>query len=104
MANTYIQNSFGQVLTIATGIDLSGNTGLSLHFRKPSGTTVDITSNVAVSGDAADGNVTYTATENDALWSEDGTVLCTPKVTFASASHEGATPVEFTVYRRNQER
>jgi hypothetical protein len=104
MPNTYGQDTFGQVLTFATGIDLTGQTGLALHFRKPSGTVQNITSNVSVFGDASSGNVTYTVGTGDDLWDEDGVYSVTVGVDFSGEEHESQPPVEVTIYRQNQER
>ena len=91
-------------LTLATSIDLTGQTGLALHFRKPSGTVQTITSNVSVSGSAGDGNVTYTVVTGDDLWDEDGVYDVTVGVDFSGEEHESQPPVEITIYRQNQER
>ncbi|MCP4898894.1 MAG: hypothetical protein GY906_18130 [bacterium] len=104
MPNTYGQDTFGQVLTLATGIDLTGQTGLAIHDKKPSATVQNITSNVSVSGSATDGNVTYTVVENDDLWDEDGVHNLTVGVDFSGEEHESQPPVEVTIYRQNQER
>ena len=106
MANTYNVDTFGQVLTFATGIDLTNQTGLSLEVKKPSGAIQTIVTGVAVSGSASDGNIAYTVTEAADLWSEgeDGVIVITPRVTFSGGKHESATPTEFTIYRLNQER
>jgi hypothetical protein len=104
MANTYAQDSYGQVLSFSTGIDLTNNTALSLEVKKPSGATDSITTGVAVSGDATDGVIAYTVTSGADLWDEDGVTAITPRVTFAAGKHESATPTEYTIYRTNQER
>lgn len=104
MPNTYGQNTFGQVLTFATGIDLTGQTGLALHVKKPSATVQNITSNVSVSGSASDGNVTYTVVTGDDLWDEDGVQQITVGTDFSGEEHESQPPVEVTIYRQNQTR
>ena len=104
MANTYGKDTYGQVLVFATDIDLTNNTALALEVKKPSVTTSEITTGVAVTGDPLDGNIAYTVTSGADLWDEDGVTVITPRVTFAAGKHESAVPAEMTVYRINQER
>ena len=104
MANTYGQDTYGQALVFATGIDLTNQTALALEVKKPSVTVSEITDGVAVTGPAEDGNIAYTVASDSDLWDEDGVVVITPRVTFAAGKHESAAPAEMTVYRLNQER
>ncbi len=101
MAN-FIVDTYGQVLTIATGIDLTGQSALSLEVRKPGGSTQSITTGVGVLGAATDGNLTYTVTLAADVWDEDGVYMVTPKVTFAAGLHEGGLAATVTIRRENQ--
>jgi hypothetical protein len=101
MAN-FIVGTYYQVLTIATGIDLTNQTALDIEFRKPSGATDTITSGVGVLGDPTNGNMTYTVAQGEDLWDEDGVYLGTPGVTTANGLHKGGTPFTVTIRRVNQ--
>ena len=101
MAN-FIVDTYGQVLTIATGIDLTNQTATVLEVRKPSGSTQTVTSGVAVLAPATDGNLTYTVASGADLWDEDGVYMVTPKVTFAAGLHEGGLAATVTIRRENQ--
>jgi hypothetical protein len=101
MAN-FIVDTYGQVLTIATGIDLTNQTGLSLEVRKPSGSTQSISTGVGVLGAASDGNLTYTVTQVADVWDEDGVYMVTPKATFGAGLHEGGLAATVTIRRENQ--
>jgi hypothetical protein len=89
MAN-FIVDTYYQVLTIATGIDLTNQTALDIEFRKPSGATDTITSGVGVLGDPTNGNMTYTVAQGEDLWAT------------ANGLHKGGTPFTVTIRRVNQ--
>ena len=101
MAN-FIVDTYGQVLTIATGIDLTNQTATTLEVRKPSGSTQSVTTGVGVLGDPANGNLTYTVTSGAEVWDEDGTYMITPKITFAAGLHEGGLAATVLIRRENQ--
>ena len=65
--STFNVDTVGQELTFSTGIDLTNQTGLKLLVKKPTGAESEITSGVAVSGDATLGVIAYTVTAQVAI-------------------------------------
>jgi len=59
-----VENEYGKILIIPTGIDISANTGLSLTITRPDGTVMTTTNNLTAPGiDVTVDNVTYSANQ-----------------------------------------
>jgi hypothetical protein len=87
-----VVDSFGQTVKVSTGLDLTGNTGVKVRFRK-AGSSTWIEKVAAVDGADVDGVIAYTAVEGDALWDTWGEVRVTGKVLYLGkelVSHRAA--------------
>jgi hypothetical protein len=102
MANAVI-GDVGDVMTFATGQDLTGWDVLEVFIRLPDGTQLtknDTTNAVNDGGVPSAGNIYY-PTEADVIL-QDGELYCSARFTIDDGVFSQPTPGVYTVRRRNQ--
>ena len=92
-------DSYGFTLLFDIGVDLTGNTGLQIHFRKPDGTTIT-KSNPAVTDNGAPTAGVLKYIVEQALLDTAGEWRAAPQVDGSSELYEGRPAVKFTVSER----
>ena len=91
---TIVKDSFGHLLRVDTGIDLTGNTSLTLIFSNPSGT--ETTKTGADTGTPTDGIIEYTTLTTELNVS--GLWKISARVQFAAGDHYSEPPARLMVY------
>lgn len=93
MIPQFVNGSYGQVLKINTGIDLTGYTSLEMEFEKPDGSIV--TKAAALDGQATAGVIKYSVDQN--LFTASGLWKVVAKVTFSGGLFWSHPPGRFAV-------
>jgi hypothetical protein len=95
-----VVDSFGQLVRVDTGIDLTGNSGLHIHFEKPEGTVVTVSSGdgVADTGTPTDGIIEYTVETAQNIFDTVGVVKVSARVQFAAGDLYSEPPAQIRVY------